>query len=271
MPSSYPGQLDIFPGAPYVDGIEFLLAAYANYWISAILAIETTVGVGTGATAGNPLYSQAYGASFPTVTARIAATEAAVEEIPGLNTAAGNIKAVGITNLPGVVGSGADAGHVHQGVTSFVAGSTSGLAVQSTDGLGHGGINASVSLPTMWGSGGFAVPNGAENTGFLAYTTPTLNPGTWVLFFSGYVGVWFGTASFYTVSPGTLLFTTEGVLGNGDNNSSSADSFLPINVACVVFFTSPGSVSLWTQSTTETGYTGNVYCFGFQLSTNIIS
>jgi len=263
MPSTYPGQLDIFPGAPYVDGTEFLFAAYANYWISAILAIETTIGVGTGATAQNPLYSQTYGTTYPTVTARIAAIEAVVDDTPGLNTAAGNIHPVSTAAAAGTVGAGADAGHVHVGVRSFT-GST-GLAVSSSDGNGHGDILASVNLPFVFGSNGFTVPNFAENTGFLVHTTPTVGAGAWVFFFSGYVNIGFGTGTFYTTSVGSILFSTVAIVGNGDNSSSS-DQYATVNAVCAVFFTAAGSVSLWSQASTETGYSGAIYSFAFQLS-----
>ena len=55
--STYPNSVDTsFPGYPYVDDIEFVLAESANAWVQAIQAIENTIGAGQGAIAANPLY-----------------------------------------------------------------------------------------------------------------------------------------------------------------------------------------------------------------------
>lgn len=141
MPSTYPGALDSWPGSPYVDGTEYMDASYANYWISAMTAIETTIGYGSGSTAANPLYSTTYGLSYATVTARIAAIEATVVGSSKLNTAAGNIGPISTTATAGSTGLGADAGHGHEGVLRVLAGTN--ITVASTDSAGHGTVTIS--------------------------------------------------------------------------------------------------------------------------------
>src|ERR1700728_4275086 len=116
MASTYPGQLDTFPGAPYTDGIEFVLAAYANFWVSAIGNIETTIGAGTGAIAANPLYSVTYGRSFTNLAARFVATEQAIAGSVVINPSPGNIQPVAAAAAAGSTGNAADASHAHKGV-----------------------------------------------------------------------------------------------------------------------------------------------------------
>lgn len=120
MASSYPGAIDVsFPGYPYQDNVEFVLAASANSWVSALQAIENTVGAGTGFVIANPLYSPAYNQSFPTLAARVANAESILSGAVALNGAAGTIQPVGGAGAAGSSGLGARADHVHAGVTSF--------------------------------------------------------------------------------------------------------------------------------------------------------
>ena len=119
MSSQYPGGFDsVFPGYPYVDFTENVTASQANAWVAAIQALETTVGFGTAGTSANPLFSQAYATTYSTVTARIGQLETNVVNGLKLNTAAGNIQSVGLTNAAGSSGLAADASHVHAGPAS---------------------------------------------------------------------------------------------------------------------------------------------------------
>lgn len=120
MASSYPASFDAtFPGWPYTDNTEFILAAFGNSWVSAIQAIEQTVGYGSGSSSSNPLYSPEYNKTFSTLASRMANVE--VEAAGGitLDPAAGDIGPIGPEAIAGATGMGADAGHGHAGVTSF--------------------------------------------------------------------------------------------------------------------------------------------------------
>jgi len=165
MASTYPQQLDVFPGAPYVDATEYIHASYANSWVAAITAVEKTLGAGASSTTSNPLYSVASGTSFSNVAERIAAIETTTSSVAALNTLAGNIAPVGPAAEPGAVGQTADAGHVHQGVTSLVAGP--GLTVTGGDGAGHGALTVAtipfMSAHTYAVSGSLGIANGAVN------------------------------------------------------------------------------------------------------------
>jgi microcystin-dependent protein len=120
MASSWPAAYDYsFPGYPYVNSTEYVLAAYANSWVQAIQALETGIGYGTGSVAANPLYSVAYNQSFATITARIANVESSAASGVVINSNSNNIQSVGSVNQAGSNGSAADAGHTHKGVTSF--------------------------------------------------------------------------------------------------------------------------------------------------------
>jgi microcystin-dependent protein len=135
MASSYPGALDAsFPGYPYVDNTEYVLANYANSWVLAIQAIENTIGFGTGGVATNPLFSTAYPGSSPfsTITARILHAEQLLLNQIQLDTTAGDIQPVGASAVAGSSGKAADAKHVHQGVTS-VNGRSGAITIQTTD------------------------------------------------------------------------------------------------------------------------------------------
>lgn len=121
MASTYPIQGDIFPGAPYTDGIEFVLAAYANFWISCITALENTIGFGASGTAANPLFSSTFSTTYSTITARIANIESTAVNAAKIDTSAGDIVAVGTSALAGAVGKSADSGHRHVGVASITA------------------------------------------------------------------------------------------------------------------------------------------------------
>jgi len=146
MPSTYPQQLDVFPGAPYVDATEYLHASYANAWVSAITAVEQTLGVGAGSTTSNPLYSVALGTSFSNVAERIALLESVTGGVAPSNTLAASIAPVGEAAAAGSVGKTADAGHVHEGVTSISGGL--GIMVSGGDGAGHGALTVSAT-PSM--------------------------------------------------------------------------------------------------------------------------
>lgn len=133
MASSWPTAYDFsFPGFPYMDNTEFVLAVYANSWISAIQALETGIGYGSGSTAANPLYSVAYNKTFATITARIANVEADANTSVNLNSSAANILPVAATASAGSSGLGADARHVHVGVSSF-AGRVGAITIQGSD------------------------------------------------------------------------------------------------------------------------------------------
>jgi len=115
--SSWPGSVDIFPGSPYQDNVEYLDAAYANAWVAAILALEAGIGTGTGTS--SPLYSAAYSTLFPTLAARISALEDVVTQVPSIDHSVGDIAPVAAAPSPGATNRSADAGHVHVGVTSW--------------------------------------------------------------------------------------------------------------------------------------------------------
>lgn len=120
MASTYPIAIDTsFPGYPYTDNTEYVLAAYANSWILAIQAIENAIGAGSGSSPSNPLYSVVFNKSYTTVTARIAAAEAFAKAIPVIDSAVGDIQPVAAVALAGAVGKTSDAGHVHRGVTTW--------------------------------------------------------------------------------------------------------------------------------------------------------
>ena len=114
-----------FPGYPYTDNTEYVLSAYANSWVVTIQAIENGIGSGSGASDANPLYSTAFNYTYPTITARTVGIESILrrysigQEIPNLNTNPTNVHPVAATASAGSVGTMADAGHVHVGVTSI--------------------------------------------------------------------------------------------------------------------------------------------------------
>jgi microcystin-dependent protein len=134
MASTYPGAQDVFPGYPYVDFTQYIDASYANSWVSALLAIEATIGLGSGTSILNPLYSPQYGQFFATITARIANVEAFVVGSVSIDTASGDYKPVGSSTSAGspLTGKSADAAHVHAGVASF-NGRTGSVTTQATD------------------------------------------------------------------------------------------------------------------------------------------
>jgi len=113
-----------FPGQPYTDNTEYVLAAYATSWVQAIQDLQAGIGYGSGASDANPVYSVAFNATYQTVTARIVAIESILQNfangtIPRLNTNPSNIKPVAGTAFAGNVGLAADAGHQHVGVSSY--------------------------------------------------------------------------------------------------------------------------------------------------------
>lgn len=176
MASSFPNGLDTgFPGWPYVDNIEFVTAEQANSWIAAIQAIETAIGYGTGV--ASPLYSAAYGTTFPTLasgaSSRLANVETKIVNGLKLNTAAGNIQSIGLSNQPGNSGLAADAAHVHNGVPP------AGL-------LPIGSI-------ILWPAGATTFPSGAQGT-YLACNGQLISQGTYSTLF-GIVGTSFGSGS----------------------------------------------------------------------------
>jgi len=197
MPSTYPQQLDVFPGAPYVDQTEYIHASYANAWVSAILALEQTLGVGSGNTTSNPLYSVPYGVGYSSVSERLSAAESALVGTAPINSESSAIAPVGVTEAAGDVGRSADAGHVHQGVTALTAGV--GLTISGGDGNGHGSLTIS-SLPLMSAhtyavSGPIVVPSGGMNY-FPPFFEPVATDTTKTL-----VSVW------YVVRSGMVTFS----------------------------------------------------------------
>lgn len=189
MASSYPGIFDAaFPGYPYADNVEYVLASQANAWVSAIQAIETAVGYGAGSIAANPLYSAAYGTLYQTITARIAASENNIVALPAIDTNVAHIANVGSAAVAGATGKVADAGHVHKGVTSV------------------NNLYGAVTIDTTLLGGIYATGQVLVGTG--AGTAALLSPGT-----AGYVlqsnGI--GNAlSWASISPssGDLKFTS---------------------------------------------------------------
>lgn len=115
-PASYDAS---FPGYPYVDDVEYVLATYANSWVAAIQSLEQGIGSGSGPSANNPLYSVQYNKYYSTITARIAAIETVATGGIRLNTAAGNIQPISsVAAQAGNTGLAADAGHVHLGAST---------------------------------------------------------------------------------------------------------------------------------------------------------
>lgn len=183
MPSSYPGGLDSsFPGYPYVDNTEYILSAFADAWVAAIQAIESTIGYGSGSVAANPLFSTTYPGQSPfsTITARIAYIESVLANTVGLDESAADIQPVGATAAAGGSGFGADAKHVHVGVRSF--NSRSGAVSLQVSDLNTlfsqqgqlvvgTGSNASALLPI--GASGTILTVGTGNTTGLVWATPS--------------------------------------------------------------------------------------------------
>lgn len=114
-----------FPGYPYTDNTEYVLSAYANSWVLSIQAMQAGIGFGSGASDANPLYSTAFNHAWTTITARTVNIESILrrysigQTIPNLNTNPANVEPVAATASAGAVGSMADSGHVHVGVTSI--------------------------------------------------------------------------------------------------------------------------------------------------------
>lgn len=137
--STWPAAYDAtFPGWPYQDNTEYVLAAYANSWVSALQQIETGLGSGTGTAvsttsspsftyATSPLTSAAYSTAYSSLAERISATEKAIPasvvsgngKVPILSTTVGDIQPVAATAVLGNSTSAAPSNHVHVGVTSF--------------------------------------------------------------------------------------------------------------------------------------------------------
>ena len=145
---------------------------------------------------------------------------------------------------------------------SFAAGSTSGLAVSSTDGQGHGAINASVSLPFVFNQGSFSTPATASVVD--ALTTPTVTPGMWAFFFSGNVALQEQQISFQPTSPGLVLFATQDDLYL-DGQYTGIIINLHFSCMCIVFFSAPGAVTLVAINPNGIEFSGSVYGLGFQL------
>jgi hypothetical protein len=137
--STWPAAYDAtFPGWPYQDNTEYVLADYANSWVSAIQQIETGLGSGTGTAvsttsspsftyATSPLTSTAYSTTYGSLAERISATEKAIPasvvsgngQLPVVSTSVGDIRPVAATAVLGNSTSAAPSNHVHVGVTSF--------------------------------------------------------------------------------------------------------------------------------------------------------
>lgn len=133
MASTWPAAFDFsFPGFPYQDNTEFVLAVYANSWISAIQALETGIGFGSGSSTSNPLYSATYNETFSTITARIANVEADAASSVSINSAVNNILPVAGAASVGNSGLAADAKHQHLGVSS-INGRTGAVTLQGGD------------------------------------------------------------------------------------------------------------------------------------------
>lgn len=117
--STYPTAFDsTFPGYPYVDNTEYLDQTQANAWVSAIQNLETTIGYGLVGNPASPLWSAAYNTTYSSLTARLVATEALVNNGVKINSSGGVIQSVGVTNQAGASGLAADAAHVHAGSAS---------------------------------------------------------------------------------------------------------------------------------------------------------
>jgi len=72
----WPAGLDSygsFPGQPFTDGSEYILAAYADSWVLAIANLEAYIGYGSGAQ--DPVYSPVFGQNFGTIAARLVNVE----------------------------------------------------------------------------------------------------------------------------------------------------------------------------------------------------
>lgn len=199
MASTYPVSQDVFPGTPYTDFTEYIFAAFANAWVSALGAIETTIGFGTAGTAANPLYSNVFNATYSTLTARITHAEGVANSAVQLDGSVGDIQAVGSTAALGSTGKAPDAGHVHVGVKS----------VNGRSGTITLGVNDLASLFTGKGTLLVGTGNGAVEV----LPGPTANSGQCLMAFgadpsnlSWVVPDWL---------PGDLKFTSATALPTG--------------------------------------------------------
>lgn len=255
MASTFPGQEDVFVPFPYIDGTDYVKAAYAIAWVNAILAIESTIGTGSPNTAGDPLYSVAYGQQYTTLTQRISAIEVATTGGVAINPASGNIKPVGSSAQAGDLGTAADAEHVHQGVTSFSSGY--GFSISEGDGEGHGALTGSIVLGYEYDvqSNFYDVTISSES-----FMSISLVAGTWIVFFSGLVGSNVAASISCILQ---LLGSGMTIFGGITSLSVNSSTNTPVafSIAALVIVGTPGTLNGEAVSAT----TGPVITFGFML------